>query len=303
MLDSDLAEVYGYETRYMNLQVKRNISRFPEDFMFQLTKGEYENLMLQIATSSLEIPNHGGRRKMPYVFTEQGIYQLATVLKGEFAEKQSIKIMRIFKMMREYISQNTSLLPQQDLLNFSKRQDKLEDEVKEIKNNMVKKTDLSCFMKLFDSGIKQEEILILDGEPFKADIAYQKIYKKAKKNIFIIDDYIGIKTLQHLAYVKQNIKIKIFSDNKAKTPLRLYELEDFNKEYPKLNVEFFKTLNKIHDRYIVVDYKTKDKMIYHCGGSSKDAGKKITTITNIKDIKNYDDIIKNLLSNTPHCLK
>ena len=161
MLDSDLAEIYGYETRYLNLQVKHNQNRFPDDFMFQLTKEEYDNLMLKNSTSS-----HGGRRTLPYVFTEQGVYQLATVLKGELAERQSVAIMRVFRAMREYISQNKQLLPQQELLQLSARQAVLEGQVREIKDNMVSKADLSDFMKLFDQGLSNEEVLILDGMPY-----------------------------------------------------------------------------------------------------------------------------------------
>ena len=92
-MDFDLAEIYGYETRYLNLQVKHNINRFPDDFMFQLTQDEFDNLMLKNSTSS-----HGGRRKPPYAFTEQGVYQLATVLKGELAERQSVAIMRVLEL-------------------------------------------------------------------------------------------------------------------------------------------------------------------------------------------------------------
>lgn len=184
MLDFDLAEIYGYETRYLNLQVKHNINRFPDDFMFQLTQDEFDNLMLKNSTSS-----HGGRRKPPYAFTEQGVYQLATVLKGELAERQSVAIMRVFRAMREYISQNRQLLPNQELFQLSARQAALEGQVRAIKDNMVSKADLSDFMKLFDQGLSNEEILILDGKPFKADEAYQKIYRSAKSKIIDIDDY------------------------------------------------------------------------------------------------------------------
>ena len=117
MLDYDLAEIYGYETRYLNLQVKHNLNRFPADFMFQLTEEEFENLMLKNSTSS-----YGGRRKSPFAFTEQGVYQLATVLRGELAERQSVAIMRIFRAMREYISQNRQFIPQQELLRLSGKQ-------------------------------------------------------------------------------------------------------------------------------------------------------------------------------------
>ena len=102
MLDSDLAELYGYEVKRLNEQVGRNINRFPRDFMFQLTQDEAENLKSQNATSSW-----GGKRKLPYVFTEQGIYMLATVLRGELAEKQSIYIMRAFREMQCFIVNNT----------------------------------------------------------------------------------------------------------------------------------------------------------------------------------------------------
>ena len=133
MLDSDLAEIYGYETRYLNLQVKHNLNRFPEDFMFRLTKEEYKSLMLKISTS-----NKGGRRSLPFVFTEQGIYQLATVLKGAIAEQQSIAIMRVFRAMRKYISENKTLLPQQEIFMLSGRQTQMEGEIREIKDMISK---------------------------------------------------------------------------------------------------------------------------------------------------------------------
>lgn len=290
MLDSDLAEIYGYETRYLNLQVKHNQNRFPDDFMFQLTKEEYDNLMLKISTSS-----HGGRRTLPYVFTEQGVYQLATVLKGELAERQSVAIMRVFRAMREYISQNKQLLPQQELLQLSARQAVLEGQVREIRDNMVSQADLSEFMKLFDQGLSNEEVLILDGKPFKADEAYQKIYRCARSKILIIDDYIGTKTLHHLAHSKKTAKITIISDNAARPKLSLAEYNDFLTENPGRNITFLQSLHRSHDRYIVLDEGTKDMKVYHCGASSKDAGNRITTITRVSDIDEYKPTIKAML--------
>jgi len=110
MLDYDLADIYGYEVKRLNEQVKRNITRFPEDFMFQLTTEEDEILKSQIATSSW-----GGKRKLPYAFTEQGIYMLATVLRGELAEQQSIFIMRAFREMRHYIKQNQQFVTRSEM--------------------------------------------------------------------------------------------------------------------------------------------------------------------------------------------
>ena len=298
MLDFDLAEIYGYETRYLNLQVKHNINRFPDDFMFQLTQDEFDNLMLKNSTSS-----HGGRRKPPYAFTEQGVYQLATVLKGELAERQSVAIMRVFRAMREYISQNRQLLPNQELFQLSARQAALEGQVRAIKDNMVSKADLSDFMKLFDQGLSNEEILILDGKPFKADEAYQKIYRSAKSKIIVIDDYIGTKTLHHLAHSKKTVKITIISDNTARPRLRLTEYNDFVTENPGRSITFLQSMHRAHDRYIVLDEGTKDMKVYHCGASSKDAGKRITTITRIIDIDDYKATIKALLGNTALILK
>ena len=298
MMDYDLAEIYGYETRYLNLQVKHNINRFPDDFMFQLTKEEFENLTLNISTSS-----HGGRRKPPFAFTEQGVYQLATVLKGELAERQSVAIMRVFRAMREYISQHRQLVPQQELLLLSGKQALLESNIREIKEKMVTKADLSDFMKLFDSGIEHEEILILDGEPFKADVAYQKIYGKAKRKIIVVEDYIGVKTLNHLAHAKSNVALTIISDNKARPPLRQTEYNDFLTENPGRNISFIQSAGRPHDRYIVLDEGTKDMKVYHCGASSKDAGKKITTITRLTDIDDYKNTIRTLLGNPPLVLR
>ena len=297
MMDSDLAEIYGYETRYLNLQVKRNINRFPEDFMFQLTKEEYDSLMLKFATS-----NRGGRRSLPFVFTEQGIYQLATVLKGEIAEQQSVAIMRVFRTMREYISENRVLLPKQELFRLSGRQAQIEGEIREIKDAMVTKADLSEFMQLFDQGVHNEEVLILDGQPFKADVAYQKIYRSAKKTVIVVDDYIGVKTLQHLVHAKDNVKLTIISDNKLKL-LKLSEYNDFLTEYPKKAVDFIRSQDRAHDRYIVIDNGTATMKVYHCGASSKDAGKRITTITRLIDIDDYKKTIKSLLANPPLILK
>lgn len=298
MLDSDLADIYGYETRYLNLQVKHNLNRFPEDFMFQLNKQEYDNLMLKNSTSS-----YGGRRKPPYVFTEQGIYQLATVLKGELAERQSVAIMRVFRVMREYISRNKQIIPQQEIYRLSAKQAELEGDVRDIKDNMVTKAELSDFIKLFDQNISDEEILILDGKPFNADEAYQKIYRSARSKIIVIDDYIGPKTLHHLVYSKKNVKITIISDNSARPKLSLMEYNDFATENPGRTITFLQSLHRAHDRYIVLDEGTKDMKVYHCGASSKDAGNRITSITRIRDIEHYKTLIKNMLGNPTLNLK
>ena len=303
MLDADLAEIYGYETRYFNRQVQNNKERFRgDDFMFQLTKEELENLMCKNFTSSW-----GGTRKLPYAFTEQGIYMLMTVLRGELAIEQSRTLIRLFKSMKDYIIENQQLMiTQKDYVALAQKVESNTDDIREIKDTLdtvVTKADLSDFMKLFDSGIEHDEILILDGEPFKADLAYQKIYHRAKRKLLVIDDYISTKTLQHLLHSKPTVKLTVISDNKARPPLRRKEYADFQRENPGRSIDFITTANKAHDRYIILDYNTKDMKVYHCGASSKDAGKKITSIMQVKDISNYKDMVNELLANPPLVLR
>ncbi|MBO4888023.1 MAG: ORF6N domain-containing protein [Firmicutes bacterium] len=298
MLDSDLAEIYGYETKYFNRQVRNNIERFEgDDFMFRLTKDEFDDLRCKYFTSSW-----GGSRYLPYAFTEQGIYLLMTVLKGDLAVRQSRAIIRLFKSMKDYLMMNQPLLAQKNYFalvdtveEHSREIKSIVEDIRDIKDKMVAKADLSDFMKLFDQGSGNEEILILDGEPFKADEAYQKIYRKAKRNITIIDDYIGTKTLYHLAHSKSSVQITIISDNNARPRLTLAEFQDFLTENPERNIMFLQSQHQCHDRYIVLDEGSKDMKIYHCGASSKDAGKKITTITRIMDMDEHKNMIHSML--------
>ena len=299
MLDSDLAEIYGYETKNFNRQVKNNIERFEgDDFMFLLTKEEFDDLRCKNFTSSW-----GGSLYLPYAFTEQGIYLLMTVLKGDLAVRQSRALIRLFKSMKDYLIENQPLLTQKNYFalvdtveEHSREIKSVVEDIRDIKDKIVTKADLSDFMKLFDQGLGNEEILILDGEPFKADEAYQKIYRKAKRKITIIDDYIGTKTLSHLAHSKANVQITIISDNNARPRLTLAEYQDFLAENPGRNIAFLQSQHQCHDRYIVLDEGLKDMKIYHCGASSKDAGKKITTITRILDMDEHRNMIHSMLT-------
>ncbi|MBO4531970.1 MAG: ORF6N domain-containing protein [Paludibacteraceae bacterium] len=298
MLDFDLAEIYGYTTKAFNQQVKRNIDRFDEDFMFELTRQEMDYLSKsQIVTSIQTIGNRGGRAKPLKAFTEQGIYMLMTVLKGDLAIVQSKTLVRLFKSMKDYLIENQPLLTQKNYFALVDKVEKNTHKIEAIQESMVTKTDLSDFMKLFDQEVCNEEILILDGEPFKADEAYQKIYKSAKSKITIVDDYIGTKTLHHLAHSKKTVKITIISDNTARPSLRLTEYNDFVTENPGRSITFLQSMHRAHDRYIVLDEGTNDMRIYHCGASSKDAGKRITTITRVMGIDDYKATIKTLLGN------
>lgn len=305
MLDSDLALLYGYETKKFNQQVKRNMERFPEDFMFQLNMEELITVRSQFVTSqdnSLFSGQDGGRRYLPYVFTEQGVYMLATVLKSDIAVKQSILIIRTFKEMRHYLVENRNMITNQDYLRLSMQVNDIANVVQKHEKEMVTKSYLDEVMEEFISSTKTNEYLLLNGERFSADLVYEKIYGLAKKSIYIIDNYIGVRTLVHLKNIVSSIMIIIFSDNVGKG-LTMVEFNDFKSQYPNVNIGFQTTNNKYHDRYIILDYGTTDEVIYHCGASSKDVGNKITSIAKVQDISNFQNMIQELLLNPLLLLK
>ena len=302
MFDKDIAVYFDVETKALNRAMKRNIKRFPKDFCFQLTRDEYREF-LRCQSGTLELEQGKYSKYLPFVYTEAGVAMLTSTLHTDRAIEASVQIIKAFVEMSHYIRQNRQLLPYDELKALELKHYELSDKVQNIEKNMITRVDFSNLMKLFDSEINSEEILILDGEPFKADMAYQKIYKQAKKNIIIVDDYLGVKTLHNLSYAKTNVSITIISDNKGYSPLRLTEYNDFLIEYPGRSISFIEAANKAHDRYIVLDYDTRVMKVYHCGASSKDAGKKITTITGIKEVTIYKDTIRKLISNMPLMLK
>lgn len=295
MLDRDLALIYGYETRYFNRQVKNNIEKFDNDFMFQLTKNEFDGLKCKNFTS-----NWGGVRKLPFAFTEQGIYMLMTVLKGEMAIRQSKSLIRIFKEMKDCIIKANSSFQEKDILKLAMQINQNTCEIQKIKEDMITKSDLAGIINNFLPQKYLEELLILNGKTVEASIAYNNIYKQAKNRIFIIDNYISLKTLIMLKNI--NVQITIFSDNLFKGLTKM-EYDEFKREYPDVTIYFRKTNGIFHDRYIIIDYKDESEMVYHCGASSKDSGKRINTITEIKDIKQYYELIDNILNNQELILK
>lgn len=286
MLDFDLAEIYGYETSKLNQQVKRNLDKFPSDFMFQITKDELKTIMM----SQNVISRWGGTRKLPYAFTEQGIYMLMTVLKGDLATKQSILIVRTFKAMKNYIIENRPLLLRNEVDLLRDQVEKNSNSIKEINNK------LEIVMDNFIDPSNCKEYLIMNGEKIESDIAYQKIYSLAQKSIFVIDDYIGIKTLELLKICKPSVKIIIFSDNKAWPKLSQMFVDDFLSDRKDISLFFKQLNNRVHDRYIVIDYDSNAR-IFHCGASSKDGGNKITTIMEIEEVKRYRNFIDDIMDN------
>lgn len=312
MLDFELAEIYGYETKRFNEQVKNNIEKFDDDFRFQLTKEEWGFLRSKISTSKSEAGS-GGRRYFPFAFTEAGIYMLMTVLKGELAVRQSKALIRTFKQMKDYIVENQGLIGKREFLQLSMqitsnvvemqdlRRDlmNVEDQVAEVVdtlNNVVHKSELSDLILDLSNPQLKYGFLLLNGQPIEANLAYKDIYSIAKKSIYIVDNYIGVKTLVLLKDVPSSVEVIIFSDNIGKG-LHTLEYQDFCREYPFRKITFQKSGGEFHDRYIIIDWNTEHQRIYHCGASSKDAGQRITSITEVVDQMIYTDLINNLLKN------
>ncbi|MDO4962233.1 MAG: ORF6N domain-containing protein [Eubacteriales bacterium] len=308
MLDFELAEVYGYTTKAFNQQIKNNIERFDEDFRFQLSRDELLNLRSKNLTSSW-----GGSRYLPYAFTEQGIYMLMTVLKGSLAVQQSKILIRTFKKMKDHIIENQGLIGQREYLQLSMQvsqnifdtmglredlhfvEDKMAGVVDQL-SNMVAKSELAEIMTEFGQPQIKRGYLVLNGQPFKADLAYDEIYRQAKHTIFVVDNYINLKTLELLTACPAGIQVTLFSDN-LNNGLRANIFADFQKEYPSVNISLMTSGGIFHDRYIILDYGMETEKIFQCGASSKDAGIRVTSIMEDPDRDKYQAMIENLLDN------
>ena len=298
MLDFELAEIYGYTTTRFNEQVKNNSEKFDDDFMFQLTKSEFENLISKKSTSSW-----GGRRKLSYAFTEQGIYMLMTVLRGELAVKQSKALIRMFKQMKDFIIENQDFIGSKEFVQIAIQTNQNTNDIARLDskvNTLATKEDLKKVMDHFIDPDIYKHFLLMNGDKIEADVAYTKIYKSAKKSIYVIDNYIGLKTLELLRAARDNTQIIVFSDNvKNKDMLTKNILDDFRKGYPTINLKLKIAGKKYHDRYIAIDYGTEHEAFYLCGASSKDAGNKISSITKIEESSKdmYHMMFSGMLSN------
>ena len=248
MLDNDLAYMYQVETKQLNRAVSRNIDRFPERFRFQLTQEEYDDLRFQNGTSSSE---HGGRRYLPYVFTEQGISMLSAVLRSETAISVSIKIIDSFVHMRRFMSQNALL--------FQKI------EVIEMKQQNTDKKLVEVLNAIEDKTISKKQGIFFDGQIFDAYVFISSLIKEAKYSIVLIDNYIDESTLIHLnGKVDKNVKIIILT--KSITKAVKLDMQKHAEQYEKIEI---KELKQSHDRFLLIDDK-----VYHLGASLKDLGKK-----------------------------
>ena len=259
MLDSDLAELYRIQTKIFNQAVNRNIERFPERFRFQLTKEEFTSLRSQIVTSK----GRGGRRYMPFVFTEQGIAMLSAVLKSDIAVKVSISIMDAFVEMRHFVANNAVLFDR-----ISKV------ELKQLEYQ--KKTDerLDQIFECIGNQTETNQKLFFDGQIYDAFSLLIELIQKAEQEIILVDGYVDVSTLNVLAKKKSGVAVTIYTFTKTK--LTAHDVAVFNAQYPQLDVEY---ANVFHDRFLILDGKT----VYHIGASLKDAGKKCFAVSLMKD--------------------
>ena len=260
MLDSDLAMLFGYETKQLNRQVLRNINRFPENYCFQITDTEYISLRCQNGTLKNGRGEH--RKYLPYVFTEYGITMLAGILKSELAIKMSLRIVDIFITMKNYI--NTSLIEQKYFNELT------------IKNTEDIKLLQESFNKL--NTKESNNHIFYEGQIYDAYSLLIDILSKVKKEIIIIDNYAGKKLFDIIKNI--DVKVKIYTEN-----IDNISKEKYEKQYN--NLEIINT-NIFHDRFIIID----NKVLYHSGASFKDLGKKCFAITKMED----NNILKELLN-------
>lgn len=279
MLDYELAALYGYEVRALNQQVKRNIERFPDDFMFQLTKEEVEGVKSQIvisAFSNFYVGQEGGRRKPPYAFTEQGIYMLATVLKGKVAEQQSIFIMRAFREMRQFIANNALLFEKVSHI-----------ELKQLEYQKNTNEKLEKVFQYIEDQTESKQKIFFDGQIYDAFSFITSIVQKAQNEIILIDGYVDVGTLNILAKKNATVDVKIYTY--ASASITNNDIVNFNAQYPTLTVE---RTQIFHDRFLILDGKT----VYHIGASLKDAGKKCFAISLLEDTETAMNLINRLNS-------
>lgn len=247
MVDSDLSEIYQVGTRVLNQAVKRNIERFPDDFTFQLTETEWDNLKSQFVTSSY----HGGRRKLPYVFTEQGVAGLSGVLKSETAAKIHVAIMRAFVAMRKVIQENQLMYQRLDRI-----------EIKQLETDHKFER---VFKALESKDVIPTQGVFFDGQVFDAYELASRIIRSASESIVLIDNYINENTFTHLAKKKKGVKALLFAKTISKQIT--LDAQKANEQYGHFELKNF---DKSHDRFLIID----GKEVYHLGASLKDLGKK-----------------------------
>lgn len=279
MLDVDLARLYGVETKRLNEQVKRNIERFPEDFMFQLTREEAESSRSQFATlnedselSRSQIATLNGRghniKHLPYAFTENGIAMLSTVLRSQQAININIQIMRAFNTMRHFIATNAQVFQRLEVIEHTQLSLVAHQEELAAHQTSTDQKLEEVFHRLDEGAATPKEAIFFEGQFFEARVLLEQIIKTATKRVIIIDGYIDAATFEMLDVRAKGVTADIYSDSEYKT-LR----DSHNASKGKQPVNTHKWSKSSHDRWVIID-----DTLYHCGHSVKDLGKKLSAI-------------------------
>jgi len=247
MIDRDLAEIYGVETKALNQAVKRNIERFPVPFRFQLTEHEKNELV----TNCDRFDKLKHSSVLPYAFTEQGVAMLSAVLRSGTAIKVSIQIMQAFVEMRKIILNHVALF---------RRLDRIEHKQIETDHKFEQ-----VFKALESRSQQPEKGIFFDGQVFDAYVFVSGLIKQAKKSLVLIDNYIDESVLMLLAKRAKGIKATLYT-RQINRQLEA-DLKKHNTQYPAIEV---KILADSHDRFLMID----EKELYHIGASLKDLGKK-----------------------------
>ena len=270
MLDRDLAELYGVETKRLNEQVKRNIERFPEDFMFQLTSNEFDNLKSQIAISSW-----GGVRKLPYAFTEQGVAMLSGVLKSSTAVEANIRIMRAFVSMRHFMVNNAAVFQRLETIEFNQLESN-KVQAKILAHQEVQDHRIDEIFRRLDEGMyKPKQGIFFDNQIYDAYSFVSELVKSAKQRIILIDNYVDETVLTLLDKRGENVSATIYTQQVSRQ-FRL-DVDRHNSQYPPIEVDVFR---RSHDRFLCID-----DTVYHVGASIKDLGKKWFAFSKMEDFK------------------
>jgi phage regulator Rha-like protein len=282
MLDSHLAEMYGVEIRVINQAVKRNINRFPDKFMFQITEAEWDFLRSHFVTlkTSENIlqkfdtlkENRGKHRKyLPYAFTEQGVAMLSAVLRSETAIQVSVQIMNTFVEMRKNLGRNIGLLQ------------RLENVEQKLTTHNI---HFERIFKALESGnVSPKQDIFFNGQIYDAFSFVIKLIEKAKKNILIIDNYVDSIVFDMLAKKAENVAVHIITQ--ANTPIKALDISKFNQQYPTLSLNHNANF---HDRFLLID----GNELYHIGASLKDLGKKCFAFSKIEDNLLIDNLINKI---------
>ena len=279
MLDRDLARLYGVETKRLNEQVKRNIERFPEDFMFQLTREEAESSRSQFATlnedgelSRSQFATLNGRghniKHLPYAFTENGVAMLSTVLRSQQAININIQIMRAFNTMRHFIATNAQVFQRLEVIEHTQLSLVAHQEELAAHQTSTDQKLEEVFHRLDEGATTPKEAIFFEGQFFEARVLLEQIIKTATKRVIIIDGYIDAATFEMLDVRAKGVTADIYSDSEYKT-LR----DSHNASKGKQPVNTHKWSKSSHDRWVIID-----DTLYHCGHSVKDLGKKLSAI-------------------------